>query len=269
MQNTEDNYLLLDSHRTKKRSNFHIIKIGVIMIISVMIVVVTVILIATHLSNEYKNIVSANNEVNNLNASIYLPYGFDFVEKDATTGPITVNREEDDGTKLNLYDFINKEDLSFYYDEDKFNNLAEITKNNSSEYFCEYGTGSPPEAYEGYEINCPYHYTITIDKVFYGRHAGDKKHCDKYYEGVPVEDEYLTVEEECGNEPIENVKEICEGKASCSLRPGGSHFTDSCESKFKYLHVNYHCTKDKVKKKKKFILYIIKWLKINIHKYSL
>lgn len=41
-----------------------------------------------------------------------LPYGFSFYNNSNLTGPITVNREKDDGTKRNLYNFIRSDDFN-------------------------------------------------------------------------------------------------------------------------------------------------------------
>jgi len=251
----DDEVLLLDNQKVKKRSNYEIVKNVTIVMISAISLVIATLFVSSKLSNEYGNGQCSSNAMNITNSTIEikndLPYGFVFLDENDDHSPLTVDREKDDGTKLNLYDFIHPEDLSFYYDEEKFESLKEVINIKNSNYFCEYGTGAPPEAYEGYEITCPAHYTIALDMVFYGRHKGDKKHCTKYYEGNDVEDEYITVDEECGNEPIDTVKEICEGRTYCSLRPGGSHFADSCQGKFKYLHVDYHCIKDKKLKKER------------------
>ncbi|ORY76404.1 hypothetical protein LY90DRAFT_501718 [Neocallimastix californiae] len=239
----EDEVLLLDNQKNKKtfNFNFHIFKNGSI-IIYLIVSVIGVILFIVAKSINKQSLNESNDD---------LPFGFEFLDKNADHGPITVNREKDDGTKLNMYDYIHPEDLSFYYNQEEFDKLEDIINEKNSNYFCEYGTAKPPEAYEGYEIKCPTHYTIKLDYVFYGRHANDTKHCNKYYEGVDVEEERLKSDKECGSEPIEAVKELCEGRVYCSLRPGGSHFTDSCSSKFKYLHIDYHCVKDKVKIKLK------------------
>jgi len=264
----EDEVLLLNSEKSKssrKYNNDSIIK-KIIITISAAIGIFFICFIAQILGEKYgsflmnnkNNKIDNNNNNNNYNSNnntLYndLPDGFVFVNEKSLKGPITIDRQKDDGTKLDLYSFINKESDDFYYNQDEFDALDDIIPDKSA-YLCELGTGFAPEAYKGYNISCPAHYTINIDKVFYGRHANDKKHCNVYYEGVPVEDEMLDVKKECGNEPIENVKEICEGRVYCTLRPGGSHFTDSCPSKFKYLHINYHCEKDEELKKERFTI---------------
>jgi len=251
----EDEVLLLDSNKSKNNRNFNLIK-KIVYIVSAIIGIFFIGILAKVFGENYGLFVKDNNEDdnNNYNNNTFyndLPDGFVFVNEKDTKGPITTNRKKDDGTKLNLYSMINEENDDFYYKQDEFDALDDIIPD-KSDYLCELGTGFAPEAYKGYEISCPTHYTIEIDKVFYGRHANDKEHCNVYYEGRPVEDNMLDVDEECGNEPIENVKEICEGRVYCSIRPGGSHFADSCPSKFKYLHVKYHCVKDKELKKERF-----------------
>jgi len=193
---------------------------------------------------------NGNNIFNNSTAEKPPVQGFEFVDPENPKGPITVDLKRDDGTKIDYTKLINPEDDSFYYKYDEFDKL-DYKILDLEEYLCELGTGSPPEAYKGYEISCPSHYTITIDNVFYGRHANDTKHCNTYYEGNSVEEEMLTTKKECGDSQIRNVKELCDGKVTCFVRPGGSHFTDSCPGKFKYLHVNYHCVKDKKLKKER------------------
>jgi len=243
----EDKVLLLDNQKSKKKSNGNIFKKGVIIVLSLVFILAIAHIITVKISDTNDNTYSITESKNETNVD--LPFGFVFVDENADHGPITIDREKDDGTKLNIYDFIHPEDLSFYYNQEEFDKLEDIINEKNSNYFCEYGTAKPPEAYEGYEIKCPTHYTIKLDYVFYGRHANDTKHCNKYYEGVDVEEERLKSDKECGSEPIEAVKELCEGRVYCSLRPGGSHFTDSCSSKFKYLHIDYHCVKDKELKK--------------------
>jgi len=138
------------------------------------------------------------------------------------------------------------ENDTFYYKYNKFEELENKIPD-LEEYLCELGTGLPPEAYKGYEIACPAHYTIVIDKTFYGRHANDNKRCNTYYEGNPIGEELLSGDKECGYSPTSIVKELCDGRVTCFVRPGSSHFTrNDCPNIFKYLHVKYHCVKDKV-----------------------
>jgi len=252
----DDEILLLNSDKSKNKSigkNFNLKK-GFITVIITTVIIISIGFIAQIITKGYSNIFcsdiymkenKANSNINNL------PEGFVLVDPSIPQGPITVNKTADNGTKLNYNELINPEDDSFYYNEEEFNALKNITHVGKEVYFCELGTGFPPEHYKSYDIACPTYYTIAIDKVFYGRHAKDNKNCNKYYEGRDVEKEFLEVNKECGNEPIDNVKEICEGKNSCSLRPGGSHFKDSCPGKFKYLHITYHCVKDKEFKKER------------------
>jgi len=270
----DDEVLLLDSEKSKPNTKnnsktFRILKIIFLIVLLVALAIFSIGFIAQFLAkNVYgdslcadrdatldKNILNntktedTNTTESDKDISVKIPTGFELVSIDKPEGPITVDREKDDGTKLDYYELINPESDSFYYNQTEFNNLKNITYKGKEVYFCELGTGFAPENYKAYVMSCPLHYTIVVDKVFYGRHANDNKHCNHYYEGRPVEEEFLTVDKECGNEPIANVKEICEGRNTCSLRPGGSHFTDSCESKYKYLHITYHCVKDKKLKK--------------------
>jgi hypothetical protein len=241
-----DKILLLDSQKSKTSSKFHIFKNGIIVILSTILVIAATLFIEIKLTDKYKQ--DLNSEHKN-EAITDLPYGFVFVDEKADHGPITVDREKDDGTKLNIYDLIHPEDLSFYYNQENFDKLEDVVHPSKNNYFCEYNEDVPPEAYEGYEISCPAHYTIKIDYVFYGRHANDYEHCNINHKGEKIEKDQLEVDKECGNEPIDTVKEFCEGRVYCTLIPGGYIFNDSCEEKYKYLHVDYHCVKDKELKK--------------------
>jgi len=240
----DDKILLLDSQKSKTSSKFHIFKNGIIVILSTILVIAATLFIEIKLTDKYKQ--DLNSEHKN-EAITDLPYGFVFVDEKADHGPITVDREKDDGTKLNIYDLIHPEDLSFYYNQENFDKLEDVVHPSKNNYFCEYNEDVPPEAYEGYEISCPAHYTIKIDYVFYGRHANDYEHCNINHKGEKIEKDQLEVDKECGNEPIDTVKEFCEGRVYCTLIPGGYIFNDSCEEKYKYLHVDYHCVKDKVR----------------------
>jgi len=243
----EDKVLLLDNQKSKKKSNGNIFKKGVIIVLSLVFILAIAHIITVKISDTNDNTYSITESKNETNVD--LPFGFVFVDENADHGPITIDREKDDGTKLNIYDFIHPEDLSFYYNQEEFDALEEVITYNKTNYFCEYDEDSPPEAYKGYEIECPVHYTIKIDYAFYGRHAHDTKHCRKNNRGEKVEKEHLRVKKECGNEPIDTVKEFCEGKVYCTLIPGSYYFKDSCEDIYKYLQVDYHCEKDKELKK--------------------
>jgi len=200
------------------------------------------------------NIVAAKNNTS-MGILEGIPNGFELLDINDPTGPITVNITMDDGTKLNYFDYIIPEkNTNYYYNKEQFNELSEIKYKGKEEYFCEYITAFPPEYYKGYSISCPRHYTIAIDKVFYGRHAHDKENCIIDYKGDPVGDANLNVTEECGYKPVDMVKELCEGKSSCTVRPGGSHFEDKCMGFYKYLHVGYHCVKNKKMKKEKILI---------------
>jgi len=59
-----------------------------------------------------------------------------FVDENNLNGPITLDRDKDDGKKRNLYKNIRIEDDSFYYDYDKFNKLKSTTSERE-EYLCE------------------------------------------------------------------------------------------------------------------------------------
>ena len=153
-------------------------------------------------------------------------------------GPITIDR--DNGEKRNLYNITRKEDYSYYYNENQFNNLQKKLSKKSI-YLCELNNDIRPEIENGYQISCPVHYNIIINKVFYGRYANDTKHCSSN-----INSKYFKIKEKCGYEPIKYLKEICEGKVFCNVIPNNYFYKDYCKGIVKYLHVDYHCIKNPV-----------------------
>jgi len=175
--------------------------------------------------------------------------GFVFVDPNVIEGPITVDREKDDGSKLNLFNMVREEDYSFIYDYEKFNSLPNELPL-QTQYVCEYSMYYAPEGYNGRDLVCPDHYTLFIDNAFYGRYSHDREHCSIDVYGYPVNEADLE-QEHCGNNETKSVKELCEGKQYCTLKPSGFIYDDPCQGIYKYLHVNYHCVKDNEIKKQK------------------
>ncbi|ORX80542.1 hypothetical protein BCR32DRAFT_268809 [Anaeromyces robustus] len=171
-----------------------------------------------------------------------------------TKGPITVNRTLDDGEKINLYTEIldlddNKLENFFY------NNVNELEDSIEMEpkFMCVKKGGLSEEGTEGYEIVCPLHYTISIDKTFYGRYAHDDKRCildhkDKEYPEEMLED-FRNLDYDCGTDYNDIVEKIvrreCDGRVTCSITPFKTMFPDTCKDIQKYLHLTYHCVKNK------------------------
>ncbi|OUM67733.1 hypothetical protein PIROE2DRAFT_4674 [Piromyces sp. E2] len=163
-----------------------------------------------------------------------------------TKGPITINRKLDDGRKFNIYSMMRETNESFessFYDQEAFKKLKNVVKKDE-EYFCEIGL--PSEAFEGYYLTCPTHYTIAIDKAAYGRYKSDRTHCIKDYKGEYLANSRIETSKDCGINALGKVKELCEGRTECNLKPNSSFFGSHCENLYKYLHVKYHCVKDKV-----------------------
>ena len=171
-----------------------------------------------------------------------LPDGFMLVDENNPNGPITLNREKDDGTKHNLYKNIRIEDDSFYYDYDKFNKLNSTTSKRK-EYFCEIKSSYRPEVLKGYDISCPKYYTIKIDKTFYGRFKKDKNHCKIIDNNIYKK---IKIRKSCGYEPTKYLKELCENKEYCTIIPTHHFFKNYCDEVSKYLYIEYHCVKDSV-----------------------
>ncbi|ORX76243.1 hypothetical protein BCR32DRAFT_236712 [Anaeromyces robustus] len=135
-------------------------------------------------------------------------------------------------------------------DRKKLSKLQQIIER-KSEYFCELYKSLPSLSYKGYNITCPIYYTISIDHAYYGRYANDSQHCKIDYEGKEVPTRNLIYPYDCGSNIIDEIKELCEGKRHCILKPHNSYYRYICNSLYKYLHVKYHCVKDLTIKKPK------------------
>jgi len=177
-----------------------------------------------------------------------IPDGFMLLDENEPNGPITLNRELDDGTKRNLYSLMRQENDSFYYNQAEFDSLQPIILK-GPEYICEVKSYDlRPELQKGHELSCPKYYTIKINKAFYGRHANDMQHCTNY--NVDPN----RIKNECGNDVTTNVKEKCEGKAYCELLAETRIFGETCFNVYKYLNVEYNCVKDPYLKKERISL---------------
>jgi len=179
------------------------------------------------------------------------------VIKNKTNGPITINRELDDGTKVNLFEkIVNNPDNkleNFLYDKETLDSLP-LTIEQEERYLCEVSFGLTEDSNDSYEITCPMYYSITIDKAFYGRYARDAERCTTDFKGDEVGEGLLSPLTNCGKNVEKTVKEICEGKSRCDIAPGKQIFQDTCSGKIKYLHLKYHCTKNKEHKNPKFAI---------------
>jgi len=173
-----------------------------------------------------------------------------------TKGPITTDRSMDDGKKFNIYSMIKETNESFdssFYDYDTFKKLNNIVKRDE-EYFCELGL--PSEAYDGYYLTCPTHYTIVVDKADYGRYQSDITHCLKDSNNEYLSSSKVNTDKDCIVNKLATVKEMCDGRTECNLKPNSSFFGNPCEHLYKYLYVKYHCKKDEEMKKSKFAIVI-------------
>ncbi|KAG4088936.1 hypothetical protein H8356DRAFT_957715 [Neocallimastix lanati (nom. inval.)] len=230
-------------------------------------------------SNNHSHIHSHNED---FIESEELPEGFMYLRKSYPKGPITLDRTRDDGSKLNLYSIMKKtmatttttntssenpENDEEYDDdnEDKdrvyesFKKLEEILPS-QSQYLCELDREKPPEGQKGYILECPKHYTLLIEKAYYGRYENDKINCEWEWEEENEEEEKekdlsMNLIQYCGIDSTSTMKELCEGQRMCEVKPYSTFFISLCSVRNKYLHVEYHCIKDlvnfnKVKKEK-------------------
>jgi len=206
---------------------------------------------------------------------------FEFLIPNEKKGPITVDRENDDGSKLNIYSMIieNLNDTLYndtliddndtlyndtliddnndtLYDDDNelFNKLEEII-NIEPQYLCEYSDRKPPESFKGYSISCPTHYTISINNTFYGRYKDDFEHCTQYPYNMIMNEQAFN--ETCGVEPLDTLKELCEDRKECLIRPCDAFFRNVCQEtykSYKYLYIDYYCKKDTEIKKPRIMI---------------
>jgi len=171
---------------------------------------------------------------------------FEFVRTFEKKGPITINKKRDDGTKLNIYSMIirNVNNIIFDENENKFKKLNKII-NKDPKYLCEYPDKKPSESFKGYYLSCPTHYTISINNTFYGRYKDDFEHCITYPDGKNVSMSELSVNKTCGVEPFDTLKELCEDRIECLIKPCDAFFgSEMCLNTYKYLYVDYFCKKD-------------------------
>jgi len=214
----------------------------------------TIIFSASSLVKDKYEIKSSKNSYINRPKSVKID---DFVSAtDKEKGPITIDIEKNDGTKINLYEkMVNRTDdnlESFYIDYNSFeeanSNIETIEK-----YFCE-----KVGIKKGYQIECPDYNHLIIHYGFYGRHTRDRKHCAIDKDGKSYPDETLVSNfnkyGDCGNDVSKDLKESCNGEVNCNLRASNTNYGNTCTGIHKYLHVKYHCEKDKEIKIPKFAI---------------
>jgi hypothetical protein len=166
--------------------------------------------------------------------------GFMLLNDNNPRGPITLDRDQDDGTKLDIFSMISS--------NKKLANLLKSYKNyqkmekkiEKDDYLCNFEPDSSLEEQEDYTISCPVHYILSINYTFYGRYNDDVYHCNKN-----KEDKYLLVSNKCGYQPLEEIQQICNGKQSCVLKLNSFNNNHCKDNIIKYLHINYQCIKEK------------------------
>jgi len=180
---------------------------------------------------------------------------FEPVDPNNKDGPITIDKNKDDGTKIVLSDYIYDVDdnkVEYFLFDNVTINALENRIDKPERYLCELEFTLSEDGGQAYDISCPMYYSIAIDKAFYGRYKLDNDRCTINYKGERVPDSALSTVNDCGNGFEDKVKASCEGKTNCYLLPFRLEFTDSCPGKRKYLHLQYHCAKNKVNKAPKF-----------------
>jgi len=123
--------------------------------------------------------------------------------------------------------------------------------------FCGVRVYVPPESIEGNKISCPVGYVIKIHDVFFGRRVGDKETCSTSEYGNKFSDGLLNVteEEKCESHPVNDIKNICENKRSCYIKPSTALYKSPCPDIQVYMEVSYQCVEDKnAFKKPKFAI---------------
>jgi len=174
---------------------------------------------------------------------------FELVDPNNTHGPITINKSKDDGTKINLSDYLYDVDdnkLEYFLYDNVTINALENRIDKPERYLCELNFTITEDGGQAYDISCPMYYSIAIDKAFYGRYMLDRKRCNKNYKGEVLPDTELITLTNCGYGFEDKLKADCEGRTNCNILPFKFEFPDSCSYKRKYLHLKYHCAKNEV-----------------------
>jgi len=181
---------------------------------------------------------------------------FMFVDTDSVNGPITVNREQDDHSKQNIYSRIVNIENNSVNDNDNEDNYSSLKKNlpMNSTYFCQLNEKKSPDGQKGNIIKCPVHYTLSIDYAAYGRYNNDTIHCSHNTDGVSMPVKLLYTPIDRITNVTNTVREQCQGKEECTLKPNDHFFGFEYKKLYKYLHVQYHCVKDMENKKPKIAI---------------
>jgi len=222
-----------------------------------------------------KKIIDSSRETKRklINANKILFEDFVSVFTNGTSGPITINRNLDDGEKINMYSKMldlddNKIENFLNYEYSSLEETIEM----EPKFMCERAGGLTEDGSQGYDLVCPLFYKIVIDEAFYGRYAHDDQRCIYNYKNERVSEEtlakYRNVTTDCGtnyNSSIKStIKQLCEGKSSCTILPNKTMFPDTCKSISKYLHLSYYCTKvEELKVPKMAIVMYANKVKVN------
>ncbi|ORX83891.1 hypothetical protein BCR32DRAFT_266684 [Anaeromyces robustus] len=194
-----------------------------------------------------KDIISSKN--NYINETNLILENFKLVDNKNIKGPITIDKNLDNGKKVNIYEKItnltdNKIE-TFLTNNELIQKLPlKILKDEN--YLCETYLITEDKG-QGYNINCPLFYHIVIDKAFYGRYKGDDQRCRNGKDGKELDkyflDKYRVLKMDCGKDRTFYFKNLCEGKNSCIILVK-KNLEDTCIGYYKYVHLNYHCQKD-------------------------
>ncbi|ORX58452.1 hypothetical protein BCR36DRAFT_276944 [Piromyces finnis] len=158
------------------------------------------------------------------------------------------NTDEDNIDESNIY--VNN---TLKNDINDFDSLEEVLPL-TSKYLCELKENQPYESQKGYVLSCPSQYTISVNYTFYGRYANDIENCETGSDNRYIKEDYRYTEVDCGYDPIRVVKDLCEGKEECTLKPYNDFFENRCGVIYKYLHIKYQCIKNKEFKKPRIAL---------------
>ncbi|OUM61385.1 hypothetical protein PIROE2DRAFT_62553 [Piromyces sp. E2] len=257
----EDEYFLLSGH-SKKEIKIHKIKtIGLIVFVTA-IVTSTVCYVINILFYRDKYDIRVDKDSLYSKWSKWEDYtdglleNFTFLNPDNVTGPITVNREQDDHSKQNIYSMMTMFDNNTMTSEDDYETFQSLPQELpiQSKYFCQLNEKIPAEGQKGNNIICPVYYTLSIDFAAYGRYNNDTINCLRDTNGIQMPTKLLYTPIDCITDVTNGIKEQCEGREECTLKPNDHFYGDECKKMYKYLHVQYHCVKDKDIKKPKMAI---------------
>lgn len=166
--------------------------------------------------------------------------------KNSQNGKVALAQNEIDIQKLSNSTYENGTKINKGQNYD-IQSSSDNLLNNKIVTICEKSVLTPPEAYEGYNINCPVNYELSIDDVFFGRRKNDTQTCNESKK-LPMENLFVRHNETCEYHPTESVRTLCNGHRYCNIKVSVRLYYDPCRARKKYMEVKYHCVPVEISK---------------------